>query len=222
MTSPLPRLLQLVGPSLPVGAYSYSQGLEWAVEAGWVSDPESLRDWLRDQLNNGLSYWDLPLLTRLYRACEADDQTVLSHWTDILLAGRETAELRQEERDRGRALYSLLKQLGTLTPTDQRDTIAACQLTGFALAAQRWGIGLQDTLTGYAWSWLENSVICGVKLIPWGQTAGQALLLQLGEQLAASIDTAQSLHDDELGASLPALALASSRHEQQHTRLFRS
>jgi len=222
MTSPLPRLLQLVSPSLPTGAYSYSQGMEWAVEAGWVNDSDSLRDWLRDQLNTSLSYWDLPLLIRLYRASEADDQTALSHWTDTLLAGRETAELRQEERDRGRAFYSLLDKLGMLTPDDQRHTIAACQLTGFALAAQRWGIPLSDTLTGYAWSWLENSALNGVKLIPLGQTAGQALLLELSAEIASCVDTALTLDDDQLGASLPALALASSHHEQQHTRLFRS
>jgi urease accessory protein len=218
----LPRLLQLVSPSLPVGAYSYSQGLEWAVEAGWVTDVDSLRGWLRDQLHHSLQYWDLPLLARMYQTCAADNPDALAGWTDTLLAGRESAELRQEEGDRGRALHSLLDKLGMLTPDDPRDAIAACQLTGFALAAQRWHIPLSDTLTGYAWSWLENSTLNGVKLIPLGQTAGQALLLQLSAEIATCVDAALTLDDEQLGASMPALALASSHHQQQHTRLFRS
>ena len=218
----LPRLLQLVSPSLPVGAYSYSQGLEWAVEAGWVSDPGSLGAWLRDQLQGSLQYWDLPLLARLYQACITNNTEALEAWTRMLLAGRETAELRKEERDRGRALYSLLDKLGVLTPDDRRETIAACQLTGFALAARRWGIPLDQTLTGYAWSWLENSVLSGVKLIPLGQTAGQTLLLDLADLLPTIVDTALTLTDDELGSSAPALAHASAAHESQRTRLFRS
>ena len=218
----LPRLLQLVSPSLPVGAYSYSQGLEWAVEAGWVDNPDSLGAWLRDQLQSSLQYWDLPLLARLYQACITDDPDSLDAWTRMLLAGRETAELRKEERDRGRALYSLLDKLDVLTPNDRRETIAACQLTGFARAAHRWEIPLEQALTGYAWSWLENSVLAGVKLVPLGQTAGQALLLDLADLLPTVVDTALALEDDELGASAPALAHASAAHESQRTRLFRS
>ena len=221
-TAPLPRLLQLVSPSLPVGAYSYSQGLEWAVEADWVNDPDSLSNWLQDQLHNGQQYWDLPLLARLYQASAANDHEALARWTWTLLAGRESAELRKEEQDRGRALYSLLDKLGMLTANDPRDPITACQLTGFALAAQRWHIPLDQALTGYAWSWLENTVLAGVKLVPLGQTAGQQVLLGLGEMLPALVDQAQQLNDDELGASAPALAHASAAHESQRTRLFRS
>lgn len=222
MTATLPRLLQLVSPSLPVGAYSYSQGLEWAVEAGWVNDPGSLSAWLQDQLHTTQQYWDLPLLARLYQASAAQDQDALAHWTGTLLAGRESAELRKEEQDRGRALHALLNKLSILTADDPHQTIAACQLTGFALAAQRWDLPIDQALTGYAWSWLENSVLSGVKLIPLGQTAGQQVLLALAETLPAAVARAQQLDDEELGASAPALAHASAAHELQHTRLFRS
>jgi len=222
MTLHLPRLLQLVSPSLPVGAYSYSQGLEWAVEADWVNDPDSLGSWLQDQLHNTQQYWDLPLLARLYQASAANDHDALARWTWTLLAGRESAELRKEEQDRGRALYSLLDKLGTLTADDPREPIAACQLTGFALAAQRWGIPIEQAMTGYVWSWLENSVLSGVKLVPLGQTAGQQLLLELGEMLPSVVGKALQMSDDELGASAPALAHASAAHESQRTRLFRS
>lgn len=221
-TSHLPRLLQLVSPSLPIGAYSYSQGLEWAVEAGWVCDQPSLGDWTADLLENSLCYWDLPLLQRLYQAVDANDPDALTHWSDLLLAGRESAELRDEEHNRGRALASLLQKLGLLAETDPKGPIAASQLTGFAFAAQRWRIPVSQMLTGYAWSWLENTVLSGVKLVPLGQTAGQALLLELGNRLAPAVEFTQHLSDDELGASSPALAIAGARHETQHTRLFRS
>lgn len=218
----LPRLLQLVSPSLPVGAYSYSQGLEWAVEAGWVADPASLRDWLGDLIDGSLRGWDLPLLARLHAAVANDRPDALEHWTWLLLAGRESAELRAEERARGRALCSLLDKLGLLRPDDRRDTIAASQLTGFALAAQRWDIPVDAVLTGYAWSWLENAVLSGVKLVPLGQSTGQALLLELGGRLEQVVAAALRTDDEQLGASAPALAIASAAHETQRTRLFRS
>ena len=222
MNSSLPRLLQLVSPSLPIGAYSYSQGLEWAVEANWINDPDSLRSWLQDQLRTTQQYWDLPLLVRLYQASAAPRHEALANWTWTLLAGRESAELRSEEQHRGRALHALLDKLGMLRPDDPHEAIAACQLSGFALAAQRWQIPLEQAMTGYVWSWLENSVLSGVKLVPLGQTAGQQILLALGEMLTAVVEQALQLSDDELGASTPALAHASAAHEMQRTRLFRS
>jgi urease accessory protein len=216
------RLFQLVSPSLPVGAFAYSQGLEWAVECGWVRNGEGLEHWLLDILRQALARVDLPVLMRQQQAWRAEDKDAVAHWGAYLLASRETAELRAEERNRGRALAALLPTLGITPPDDAWETVRACQTAGFSLAAAAWDIDPRQTALGYAWSWLENQVLGGVKAIPLGQTAGQQALFRLADRLPEAVDTAMALADDELGASTPALAIASSRHETQYTRLFRS
>jgi urease accessory protein len=216
------RLLQLVSPALPIGAFTYSQGLEWAVEAGWVTDEASLSDWLTGLAEDGLRYVDLPILARQYRAIVDQDWSALSHWSHALLACRETRELREEENNRGRALVSLLADLGLIDDEIDRRPFTLCQAAGFALAAVRWEIPLDQATLGYAWGWLENQVTAGVKLIPLGQTAGQRITADLARHLPLIVTQAFDVGDEEIGASAPALAIASSRHETQYTRLFRS
>ncbi len=217
----LVRLLQLTSPSLPVGGFTYSQGLEWAVEAGWVGDEASLAGWLRELLLEQLARVDLPLLERLYQAAARADRAAFDHWNHELIACRESAELRAEERARGRAMALLVLEL-IPTAAAWREPLRASQLGGFALAAAHWQIPLPELLTGYAWSWLENLVLAGVKLVPLGQSAGQRLLLRLGGELPRAVAEAQALPDEEIGASAPAAAIASALHEGQYTRLFRS
>jgi len=219
---PLLRLLQLVSPALPIGAFAYSQGLEWAIEGGWVKDEADLESWLADLIQSSLIHVDLPVLARLYHACARGDAQALARWGTWLLACRETAELRAEERQRGRALAGLLADLGVPGAKRWRSLLESCQAASFALAAQADGISLRDALLGYAWSWLEGQVLAGVKLVPLGQTAGQRVQRHLAPRLPSAVETALTLVDDELGASSPALAIASSRHETQYTRLFRS
>ncbi|NVK39806.1 MAG: urease accessory protein UreF [Oceanospirillaceae bacterium] len=216
------RLYQLISPSLPVGAFTYSQGLEWAIERGWVTSADGLGDWLESVLEHSLVTLELPLLARLYDAVAQGDADAVGHHCDWLLACRETSELRKEERQRGAALTTLLPQLGVEVPGALRSSLDSTQLAGFALAATRWDIGLEDALGGYCWSWLENAVMAGVKLVPLGQTAGQQLLLRLSGRIPAAVARALSVDDDLIGSSTPALAIASSRHETQYTRLFRS
>jgi urease accessory protein len=230
------RLLQLVSPSLPVGAFAYSQGLEWAVETGWVSDEATLDGWLSDQLVNALARVDLPLLARMMVAVRDGDPAALSAWIDELIAMRETAELRAEESGRGRALAELLDSLGLLVdgsmrakstavthPTNEwRSLLVRSQLAGFAFASAGWNIRPSEALIGYAWSWAENMTLAGVKLIPLGQTAGQRVLLRVADQIPGAVARSRSLLDAEIGAASPALAIASSLHETQYTRLFRS
>lgn len=216
------RLLQLASPGLPVGGFTYSQGLEWAVEAGWLVDRHSVEDWLSGLLVDSLATWDLALLARLYRACERADRVALSSWGQYLLAGRETRELRVEERNRARAMTTLLVELGVPRVSDWRAELACCQAAPFALAAQHWGIALDDCLLGYAWTWLEGQVAAAIKLVPLGQSDGQRVQLALAARVPAAVATALSLNDDQLGAGAPALAIASARHETQYTRLFRS
>lgn len=216
------RLYQLISPALPVGAFTYSQGLEWAIETGWVHDSETLGDWLDSVLAHSVLTLEVPLLARLYRAFEAGDEAALQHWCEWLSASRETSELRAEERQRGQALLRLLPALEIKVPAALRECCASSQLAGMALAAVQWQITPESLSRGYLWSWLENAVMAGVKLVPLGQTAGQQLLLRLSETLPARLQHALALADDEVGSATPALAIASSRHETQYSRLFRS
>lgn len=219
---PLLRLLQLNSPSLPIGGFTYSQGLEWAVEAGWVDRVERLDEWLHGQLQYGLARVDLPLLLRLQQAAADADWPRFNHWSGWLLACRESGELRLEEQQRGRALLTLLRGLDLAPPEAATAAVARTQAAGVAWAARCWQIDTTASLLGYGWSWLEQQVLAGVKLIPLGQTAGQRLLMALAKQLPAAVATAKSLPDHAIGSSLPALAIASAQHEQQYTRLFRS
>lgn len=216
------RLLQLASPALPVGAYAYSQGLEWAVEAGWVTDEATLGHWLDEQLTESFGRVDLPILARLYGAARKADDAALQRWARELGARRETRELVADDRDRGRALARLLRDLGidTAAPWVDRDDAPFAALA--ALAAVAWDVPLPALLHAFAFGWIENQVLAGVKLVPLGQVAGQRLLLALTPHVPAVVDTALALGDDEIGGTLPILAIASSLHETQYTRLFRS
>ncbi len=216
------RLLQLVSPTLPIGGFTCSQGLEYAVEAGWVGDMEDLNDWLVGLAEDNLAHLEVPLLARLYRACQRGDVAALGRWGDYLLATRETRELRQEEQRRAAALTRLLMDLGIPRAIPWRRALETCQTAPYALAAAHWKIPLTDAALGYAWSWLENRMAAAIKLIPLGQTDGQRLLLRLAERLPAVLETGLALPDDRIGASSPLAALASSLHETQYTRLFRN
>ncbi|MGO3982783.1 urease accessory protein UreF [Pseudomonas sp. SAS7] len=216
------RLLQLASPGLPVGGFTYSQGLEWAVEAGWVKGVDGFAAWQREQVDDTLACLDWPLLARLYHACQTENAATFAHWSRFLLANRETTELRLEEQQRGAAFARLLDgwQLGQASAW--RASLELTQLGGMAWLAVHWAIPLRQLALGYAFAWLEGAVMAGVKLVPFGQQAAQTLLRDLSTGLPAALDQALALGDDQLGGGLPLLAIASSRHETQYTRLFRS
>ena len=216
------RLMQLVSPTLPIGAFTYSQGLEWAVENNQVSSPDEVYDWMSGLIEDGLVHLDLPVLKRLYHAFQQDNGMDVSYWSEYLLASRETSELRQEEKNRGRALSTLLIDLEVAGASQYQQTLELTQLAGFALAAVCWNIPLKQAALGYGWGWIENQVAAAIKLVPLGQTAGQKLQLQLSELLPGCVESGLALADEQIGASAPAMAIASSLHETQYTRLFRS
>ncbi len=218
----LPRLLHLVSPSLPTGAFAYSQGLEWAVEAGWVGDGPGLRAWLTDLLHHAMVYVDIPLFKRMSGACRTENEERLAAWCSQLLACRETRELRMEETDRGGAMVRLLQGLEVPFSTRWEKTVGKSQLAGFALAAAHWDIPVPEAAAGYVWSWLENQVLAGIKAIPLGQTEGHRILMQLGSTVPETVDRGLRVEDGDIGSASPALALASSLHEIQYTRLYRS
>lgn len=216
----LPRLLQLVSPALPVGGYTYSRGLETAVERGWVTTEADTRAWCEGLLDHSLATLDGPLVLRVRRALEAGDEALAVRWARLADASRETAELQAESRQTGRALVRLLVDLELVGPPPA--PIREAHVAAFGLAAHALGLSAAEALRAFLWTWLEGTVAAAIKLVPLGQTAGQRILLQLGPALERAAARATALPDEALGALAPGLALASALHETQHTRLFRS
>ncbi len=216
------RLMSLMSPTLPIGGFSYSQGIEKAVEDRWIVDMDSSYQWLRGQLCCGLAYTDLPILRMLYGACDCGNKDGALRWSKMLLACRETSELRQEEVNRGRALSKVIEGLEDSITDGWENVISTNHLSGLALVGTYWKIPISELLLGYSWSWLENQVSAVVKIIPLGQTQGQQLLHKLLELVPDIIKQSMLLEEFDIGRSQPALAIASSLHETQYTRIFRS
>lgn len=216
------RLLQLASPTLPVGAYAYSQGLEQAVAQGIVTDEDSARDWIAGVLQHGVGLLDAPLLMRLYGAWQANDLVALRRWNQQLYALRETAELQAEDYHLGAALARLLRdmQMEQAQAWVQHPQVSFALM--FALAAWRWQIPMHCCVQAYLWCWCENQVAAAIKLVPLGQTAGQRMLGELAVNVDAAVQHASSLADAQIGMTLPGWVAMSVLHETQYTRLFRS
>jgi urease accessory protein len=218
----LPQLLRLASPMLPVGAYAYSQGMEWAVEEGTIRDEASALAWIRDLLSLNVGTLEAPLWRRVYRAWQERDIEAARHWNERFVAIRETAEFRTETLQMGGALKAVLDATREID-TGLLDQVESPAFpTAFSFAAHGLGVPLREGLTGYLWAWAENQVSAAMKLVPLGQSSGQRILVHLIGLLPAITDKALAMADDELSNFSPALAIASSRHETQYTRLFRS
>jgi urease accessory protein len=218
----LVRLLQLASPSLPVGAYSYSQGLEAAAEAGIVTDAASAERWIGDVFELAVAGMEAPVAWRLLRAWGEGDQEAAARWNDEFLASRESAELRAETVQMGYSLRRLAREL-EIPGAPALDGFAELSFpAAFAFASRAWEIDDADALAAYLWAWIENQVLAAVKAVPLGQTDGQRLLLALGGRIPAAVERARAATDDDLANFSPGLALLSARHETQYTRLFRS
>jgi urease accessory protein len=215
------RLFHLVSPALPVGAYAYSQGMEYAVQAGWVADEAAALAWLRGLAGRAVGTLDLPVLLRLAQAWQRGEAGAAAAWNERLLAARETQELRAEDQQLGRALLRILAGQG-IEPAAALLAQPQSFANGFALAGVRWGIAPPDLLSGYLWAWTENQVLAAIKLVPLGQSAGQRLLAALIEDMPAVVRAALALPDEDIGASAVSQSIASALHETQYTRLFRS
>ncbi len=219
------HLLQLASPSLPVGAYSYSQGLETAMASGFVHDEQSARAWIVDMLNEIVARFEAPLTWRLIQAFEARDADAVADWTAMFLASRDSAEFRAETVQMG---YSLAKLIGELAPDDTALLTLLQQQseipfpTALAAATVALRVPAESALLGMLFSWAENQVLACVKSVPLGQVSGQRLLLSLTEAIEAAAVTARTLADDELSNWSPGLSLLSMQHEVQYSRLYRS
>ncbi len=221
----LVRLLQLSSPALPIGAYSYSQGLEWAIESGAVHDEASTRRWIGDLLELNLGRFEAPWLADMLGAWQVEDIEQLKTLDADFVASRETAELSAETLQMGYSLRRLLEDM-TNFPEAPRVLLREIQQPSFPLAwsaaASAWQVPAEEALTAYLWSWAENQVMAALKAVPLGQTAGQRILLALGGRIPEIAQRAMTLSDEEVSNFSPGFAIASSRHETQYSRLFRS
>jgi len=221
----LARLLQLASPALPVGAYSYSQGLEAAVEARLVRDAAGAERWIGDVLAYTVARLEAPLWWRLQAAWAASDPERVTHWNDIFRSTRESAELRAETLQMGYSLQRLLLEIGDFDEPSLEQLRAIAEITfpaAFTFAVVRWQIPARSALIAYLWAWLENQVMAALKSVPLGQTDGQRLLLSLARLLPGIADQACAVADDDLCNYAPGFAILCSRHETQYSRLFRS
>ncbi len=224
------RLMWLASPALPVGGFSYSEGLEAAVDAGLVLDELQTGDWLLAQLSIGLARSDLPLVAQAFTAWHgasngADPQRLkdLNAWVQQT---RESAELRQQTEQMGRSLLDWLRN--GESADDARLALASalspapCWPVVFALAGVLANARRSDTLLAFAWGWAENQAQAAMKAVPLGQAAAQRILTRLASAIPDAVATAEALPDDERQAFAPLLAILSARHEIQYSRLFRS
>jgi urease accessory protein len=221
----LVELMRLASPALPVGGFSYSEGLESAVESGLVSDGDSARRWLLDQLHLALARCDMPLVAAAHAAWVQADFVRIDALNGWITSVRETHELQLQSQQMGR---SLVEWLRARAGSDEAIAHAAALRpapawpTVFALAAARAGAPVHDSVLTFALGWAENMVQAAIKAVPLGQNAGQRLLDALVAELPAAVDAALALHDDERQAFAPMLAIVSAQHEIQYSRLFRS
>ena len=220
------QLMWLASPALPIGGFSYSEGLEAAIEAGRVHDEASAADWLVHQLHLTQSRSDIAVIAQAITAWRASDAVRVQSLNDWVIETRETSELRLQSEQMGQSLVAWLRnqhpgnevveqlaQLSNRTPTYP---------VAFALAASFTQAPLQDCLLSYAFGWAENMVQAAIKAVPLGQSAGQRILARLAGEIPAAVNAAMLLPDNERVAFSPMLAILSARHEHQYSRIFRS
>ncbi|MEO0541123.1 MAG: urease accessory protein UreF [Cyanobacteria bacterium P01_A01_bin.105] len=215
--------MQLASPTLPVGAYSYSEGLETLVEAQKIADAATLQAWLEAELRDGGLKLEGAVLARAYRAVTAHEWEALGDWNQWWSAARETAELRRQSWQMGRSLSRLLEKMDPTTAVWLQQCPPPINWSvAFGGAAAHWQVDLPAALGAFYQSWAGNLINAGVKLIPLGQTAGQQLLFNLTPCITVAVTDVLKLKDDELRCCSWGIALASSQHETQRVRLFQS
>lgn len=224
---PAPALLKLMwlaSPALPVGGFSYSEGLEAAVEAGLVTDAASASAWLTDQLHLAFARSELAVAGKAFAAWRRNDIATVTELNTWMAITRETQEMRLQTEQMGRSLAAWLTQqdadakaaaLAALTP-------APTWPVAFALAASRTGAPVREALLSFAFSWAENMVQASIKSVPLGQSAGQRVLSALVDAIPGVVDAALALPTSARQAFTPMFAILSARHEVQYSRLFRS
>ncbi len=222
-SSSLLHLLWLASPALPVGGFSYSEGLEAAVDAGIVHDETSAGDWLLNQLELVQARAELPVAAAAHGAAQALDATHLADLNSWVLRTRETSESLQQAQQMGRSLLvwmqGLMPEAAVLPLLQQLKPAPTWPVVMGAAAASR-GAALEPALQAIAFGWAENLMQAAVRSVPLGQTAGQRLLARLVQAIPRAVETA--LAAPEPMAFAPLLGVHGARHETQYSRLFRS
>lgn len=221
MTS-LPRLLQLVSPSLPIGGYAYSDGLETAVARSWITNEGEARAWIAGRMRESLGQCELPILIRLLCAAAARDAVEFARWCVFARAVKDSEERRFADREQGAALLRLLRDLEMPGAIELAGEAPPSLAASFALAASAWRIGERDALIGYGYAFMEAQIAAAVKLVPLGQTAGQRICGELAGELPRLAEAAHAVANEEIGSHAPGAALAAAWHEHERVRLFRS
>jgi urease accessory protein len=224
ITPALIQLIWLASPALPIGGFSYSEGLEAAIDHGWVHDEHSSADWLIEQLHLTQSRGDMAVLGQMIAAWQGQDHARLEALSQWVHATRESAELRLQSEQMGRSMLEWLRNQEAL----DANTIAMCNRwvptypLMFALALSRTGAPLEQCLQAYAFGWAENMVQAAIKSVPLGQNSGQRILTKIVQHIASAVIHALQVTDDTRQAFSPMLAILSAKHETQYSRLFRS
>ena len=228
-TAPLPapallRLMWLASPALPVGGFSYSEGLEAAVEAGLVTDAPSASAWLVDQLHLALVRSDLAVAAKAFAAWRRNDLDTVASLNDWVARTRETHEMRLQTEQMGRSLAVWLTHEAADEHAAALTALAPAPTwpVAFALAAERTGAPVREAMVSFTFGWAENMVQAALKAVPLGQVAGQRVLSALVDAIPGAVDAAIALATSERQAFTPMLAILSARHEAQYSRLFRS
>ncbi len=219
------QLIWLASPALPVGGFSYSEGLEAAVESGIVTDESHAGAWLLDQLHLSLARSDIAIAAKAFAAWQRDDDAAITELNDWVRTTRESREGRAQTEQMGRSLLEWLKNRATDDARVARLAALAPAPTwpvAFGLAAAQTGAPLREALLAFAFGWAENMVQAAIRCVPLGQNAGQRMLAALAAAIPAAVDHARALADSERQAFTPMLAILSAQHESQYSRLFRS
>lgn len=218
------RLLQLASPSLPIGAYTYSQGLESAIEKGAVYNESSARAWISESLSI-VADFEAPIVWRLLKAFSERNTEAVNYWSECFIAARDTAEFRAETIQMGYSLGKLVLDLNIADESLRAILVNQPEIplpTAFACAAEALAVPHEAALLGLLFSLIENQVLVCVKSVPLGQVSGQSLLFSLHPMIEKASHHAQSLDDDELSNWAPGLSLLSMQHEIQYSRIYRS
>ena len=215
-------LLHISSPALPVGAFAYSQGLEYTLDAQWCENAQEIEQWIELVLLQGLGQLDLPMYLRMYKAWQDKDYASLRSLNDELLAFRESKELYLEDIQVGSAYvqWHLGQDVNRKTLLDELDKPSVVAMA--SLAAVLSNIPVEMAMQGFLWSWCENQITCACKALPMGQTQAQQVLQRLIPKMKQCVSQSFSVKGDDMGTGLFGLAMASSLHELQYSRLVRS